>query len=73
MIEIFHNDQGSEFDNLKIDMLLDVFCITRSPSRENNPYDNAVIESANRLVKRNSSTDNTTPRSISYEPDSTPI
>ena len=32
--------------------MLDVVGITRSPSRPGNPYDNAVVESTNRLVKK---------------------
>ena len=32
--------------------MLDVFGITRSLSRPGNPYDNAVVESTNRLVKK---------------------
>ncbi|MCI1219952.1 MAG: IS3 family transposase [Bifidobacterium sp.] len=51
-IEVFHTDRGSEFDNMKIDMLLDVFDIQRSLSRKGNPYDNAVVESTNQLLKR---------------------
>lgn len=50
-IQVFHTDRGSEFDNTKIDMLLDVFTIKRSLSRKGNPYDNAVVESTNKLVK----------------------
>ena len=45
-------DRGSEFDNAKIDELLDVFDIRRSLSRKGNPYDNAVVESTNRLLKK---------------------
>ena len=41
-----------EFDNAKIDELLDVFDIRRSLSRKGNPYDNAVVESTNRLLKK---------------------
>ena len=51
-IEVFHTDRGSEFDNAKIDELLDVFDIRRSLSRKGNPYDNAVVESTNRLLKK---------------------
>ena len=51
-VEVFHTDRGSEFDNAKIDRLLDVFDIRRSPSGKGNPYDNAVVESTNRLLKK---------------------
>ena len=51
-VEVFHTDRGSEFDNAKIDELLDVFDIRRSLSRKGNPYDNAVAESTNRLLKK---------------------
>lgn len=43
-VEVFHTERGSEFDNAKIDELLDVFDIRRSLSRKGNPYDNAVVE-----------------------------
>lgn len=51
-VEVFHTDRGSEFDNAKIDELLDVFDIRRSPSGKGDPYDNAVVESTNRLLKK---------------------
>ncbi|WP_416241034.1 IS3 family transposase [Bifidobacterium pseudocatenulatum] len=51
-VEVFHTERGSEFDNAKIDELLDVFDIRRSLSRKGNPYDNAVVESTNRLLKK---------------------
>ena len=50
-IEVFHTDRGSEFDNAAIDGLLEAFGIERSLSRKGCPYDNAVIESTNRLLK----------------------
>ncbi|MEI2659946.1 MAG: hypothetical protein V9G11_08490 [Bifidobacterium adolescentis] len=50
-VEVFHTDRGSEFDNAKIDELLDVFDIRRSLSSKGNPYDNAVVESTNRLAE----------------------
>ena len=43
---------GGEFDDTKIDGLLDVFDIRRSLSRKGNPYDNAVVESTSRLLKK---------------------
>lgn len=49
---MFHTDRGSEFDNAKIDELLDVFDIRRSLPGKGNPYDNVVVESTNRLLKK---------------------
>ena len=51
-VQVFHTDRGSEFDNTRIDEPLDVFGIKRSLSRKGNPYDNAVVESTNRLLKK---------------------
>ena len=51
-IEVFHTDRGGEFTGERIERMLDVFGITRSLSRPGNPYDNAVVESTNRLVKK---------------------
>jgi putative transposase len=51
-IDIFHSDRGSEFDNMAIDEILEVFRVERSLSRKGNPYDNAVIESTNRILKK---------------------
>ena len=50
-IEVFHTDRGSEFDNAKIDEMLDAFGIKRSLSRRGCPYDNAVDESTNKILK----------------------
>lgn len=51
-IEVFHTDRGSEFDNAAIDEMLEVFGVERSPSAKGRPYDNAVIEPANRILKK---------------------
>ena len=51
-VRVFHTDRGGEFDNTRIDELPDVFDIKRSLSRKGNPYDNAVVESTNRLLKK---------------------
>ena len=51
-IEVFHSDRGSEFCNGEVDALLGAFGIERSVSRPGNPYDNAVVESTNRVLKR---------------------
>ena len=51
-VEVFHTDRGGEFDNARIDEPLDVFDIRRSLSGKGSPYDNAVVESTNRLLKK---------------------
>lgn len=51
-IGVFHTDRGSEFANSGMDELLGAFGIRRSLSRRGNPYDNAVIESTNKILKR---------------------
>ena len=51
-VEVFHTDRGGGFDNARIDGLLNVFDIRRSLSRKGDPYDNAVVESTNRLLKK---------------------
>ena len=51
-VRVFHTDRGGEFDNTRIDEPPDVFGIKRSLSRKGNPYDNAVVESTNRLLKK---------------------
>jgi putative transposase len=50
-IEVFHTDRGSEFDNAAIDDLLETFGIERSLSKKGCPYDNAVDESTNKILK----------------------
>ena len=51
-IQVLHTDRGGEFAGERMERMLDVFGITRSLSGPGNPYDNAVVESANRLVKK---------------------
>ena len=51
-VEVFHTDRGGGFDNARIDELLDVFDIRGSPSGKGDPYDNAVVESTDRLLKK---------------------
>ena len=51
-VEVFRTDRGGGFDNARIDELLDVFDIRGSPSGKGDPYDNAVVESTNRLLKK---------------------
>ena len=50
-IEASRTDRGSEFDNAEIDLMLEAFGIERSPSAKGCPYDNAVDESTNRILK----------------------
>lgn len=51
-IEVLHTDRGGEFTGEHIERMLDVFGITRSLSRPGTPYDNAVVESTDRLIKK---------------------
>ena len=50
-IKVFHSDRGREYDNIKIDSILEAFEIERSLSRKGNPYDNAVSEAMNKVLK----------------------
>ncbi len=50
-IKVFHSDRGKEYDNIKIDNILETFNIERSLSRKGNPYDNAVSEAMNKILK----------------------
>lgn len=50
-IKIFHTDRGREFDNKSIDKILDIFGIERSLSKKGSPYDNAVSEAFNKVMK----------------------
>ena len=49
---LYHSDRGSEFCNGDVDALPSAFGIERSVSRPGNPCDNAVVESTNRVLKR---------------------
>ena len=51
-VQTFRTDRGGGFDNARIDGLLDVFGIGGSPPRKGDPYDNAVVESTDRLLKK---------------------
>ena len=44
-------DRGGEFDNAEIDLMLGAFGVERSLSARGRPYDNAVDESTNRILK----------------------
>lgn len=50
-IKVFHSDRGNEYDNIKIDNILETFNIERSLSRKGNPYDNAVSGAMNKILK----------------------
>ncbi len=51
-VDVFHTNRGGEFANSGIDDLLEAFDIRRSLSRKGDPYDNAVIESTSRILKK---------------------
>lgn len=51
-VQVFRTDRGGGFDDTRIDEPLDVFGIKRSLSRKGDPYDNAVVESTNRPLKK---------------------
>ncbi len=51
-VQVFHADRGGGFDDTGIDGPLDVFGIKRSLSRKGNLYDNAVVESTDRLLRK---------------------
>jgi transposase InsO family protein len=50
-VKFFHSDRGSEFKNKFIDEVFLSFDITRSLSNKGSPYDNAVMESTNNILK----------------------
>ena len=51
-IELFHTDRGLEFCNKRIKEVLSVSGIRRSLSNKGTPYDNAVIEATNKIIKK---------------------
>ncbi len=51
-IKIFHTDRGREFDNKSIDKILDIFGIERTLIKKGSPYDNAVSEVFNKVLKQ---------------------
>lgn len=57
-VRVFHTDRGGEFTGERIERMLDVFGITRFLSNPGSPYDDAVVESTNRLVKKEPICDN---------------
>ena len=50
--EAFHGGRGSGLCNGEVDASLSALGIERSVSRPGNPYDNAAVESTNRVLKR---------------------
>ena len=70
-VEVFRTDRGGGFDNARIDRLLDVFDIRGSPSGKGSPYDNAVVESTDRLLKKELIYRNhyTSPEQLRSDPD----
>lgn len=50
-IEALHTDRGSEFDDARIDCPLDAFGVRQPLSKKGRPYDAAVDESANKMLK----------------------
>ena len=50
-IEVLHAGRGSEFDDARIDCLLDAFDVRQPLSKKGRPYDAAVDESANKMLK----------------------
>lgn len=48
---MFHTDRGSEFNNQKMDELLETFEISRSLSAKGCPYDNAVAGATYKVMK----------------------
>lgn len=51
-VQVFRTDRGGGFDDTGIDEPFDVFGIKRSLSRKGDPYDNAVVESTDRLLRK---------------------
>lgn len=51
-VRVFRTDRGGGFDGTGIDELLRVFDIKRSLSRRGSPYDNAVVESTDRPLRK---------------------
>lgn len=49
---IVHTDQGSQFTGGNFQMFLKSRKAIHSESRKGNPYDNAIMESFNRTIKR---------------------
>lgn len=50
-IEASRTDRGGEFDNAEIDLMLEAFGVEQPLSAKGCPYDNAVDESTNKILK----------------------
>ena len=50
-IEVSRTDRGSEFDNAEADLMLEAFGIERSLSAKGRPHDDAMDESADKMLK----------------------
>lgn len=50
-IQIFHTDQGNEFNNQTIEELSEAFDMKRSLSHKGCPYGNAVAEATFKIIK----------------------
>ena len=51
-VQVFHADRGGGLDDTEIDEPLDVFDVKGSPPRRGGPHGNAVVESMDRLLKK---------------------
>ena len=51
-VQVFHADRGGGFDDTGTDEPLDVFDVKGSLPRRGSPYGNAVVESTDRLLKK---------------------
>ena len=51
-VQVFRTDRDSEFDDTRIDEPFDVFDVKGSLSRSGGPYGNAVVESTDRLLRK---------------------
>lgn len=51
-VRVSHTDRGSELDDTGIDELIDVFDVKGSLPRRGSSYGNAVVESTDRLLKK---------------------
>ena len=51
-VQVFHADRGGGFDDTEIDEPLDVFDVKGSLPRRGGPHGNAVVESMDRLLKK---------------------
>lgn len=49
--KVFRTDRDGEFDNAEVNLMLEAFGVERPLSAKGYPYDNAVNESMNRILK----------------------